>query len=480
MIYMVNLCDIIYNTNFIQVLVGISTGIVTIYIPFALILFQNWHNEERLNKLLALDGTIKPKSTAIGLMLLFLPLILILDDNLITKVIFILFWSCGLYLSIKGMFRIFEWIKNDRHKTVLAFLRVAKFNDDIVTSLRTIWSNKDLSDNILGEYFKVFKIRFEELYLSQDKNNIKLSITMISDLRTLTEKRPAYMTTFDGDIFESLLKWHSETWQGTSKTDNTPEDVNRTANLWQIYQESMNQIKIVIDGTLKSTFSYSMFKKVEQHIEINKNNIEYINTFYHMILREFFDKVETSKESYDIWQHYFPQNLKYIYSLENSDSNNIIFAVFLEWFRQKITDKETTEDEEKSFNVDKVAKGVFPDIDTRSFLIFLEYLMRPYGDNRTKQFLDRRKSFGLIDFTSYSYSGEEKSDAEVFEALNNLSNDRFQKTMLILRRHFRGHPNNISTVRSALEDLKLPEFEAEKYKYERDKLVKIFDAFLVD
>lgn len=458
------------NKDLLNSLIAISTGVATIYIPLALVLFQNWHEEVKLNKLLALDGTIKPFQVGSGFVLLFLPLLTFAINSKDIKFFSLLVWFLGLFLAISGMVRIYNWIRNDRHSELQNFLSNSKWNEEYVSAIRIIWDIKDLSDDEQKKYFIITKNKFAELFKLRKTKNLQ---TIMYDLRKLTEHtRKEYFLTSDDDIFDFLIYWNYIFYNEEVAIDENGKQKIINTDYWGINHEVENQIKIVIERTLKGSFTYSLFKKIENFLISKKSDARYMQYVIPMLLRQFFEKINKSPDSRDIADHYYPQILKY--NPEDREISNIIFSFYLRWFVDMLNN---TEDKNEDFNLDKITNIIFPNIDIKSFTGFVEFIASPYGEDRILDFLNRKKSFGLLDFNFISWSGGEISDEEVNKMLTNKIESKFKNTIFILKTFFT-NPKIKKEVEDNLARLSEERYSNKKFLHEREMLKKVFLGYL--
>jgi hypothetical protein len=135
---------------------------------------------------------------------------------------------------------------------------------------------------------------------------------------------------------------------------------------------------------------------LESHAEAKRKDRPYLQHVLAVFDKKFFEKMRSSREENDVWDHYFPKNWKVTRNnLGNPEAivSSIILEHFLRWAQDRIVNSKG----EPDLELDSVSSNLFPEAEPMTWSMILTYLLSPYYDpsSRIKSVLERPRIFGL-------------------------------------------------------------------------------------
>lgn len=155
---------------------------------------------------------------------------------------------------------------------------------------------------------------------------------------------------------------------------------------------------------------FLFFDRLEKHVDLHEDQsrIATENTHWYIdslpIYEVFFDNISKSPEKNTIWEHHFPEN--WLVKSDTIDERRIAqkwFEYFIEWSNDEMRKSDFNKD------LEEVSRGLFPEVDPRSWSVILTFLVRSSGDSRVKSLLKDERNFG---FGSRIMSTSEQNEAK--------------------------------------------------------------------
>lgn len=277
--------------------------------------------------------------------------------------------------------------------------------------------------------------------------NLKITSKLLNDFSNFVDNRSTLFLVILQEVFPKILEWHFAIW----KKEYTLLSQKDKLDEWGNYNEILRAIDTILqkieERTLKEGHSFSFFKKFKEHAENYKKEFidgnenrkyHYIESLMGIFYQTFFEKIHSSPERHDIWEHYFPVEWK-ITKDKLEDKNNIIVAVslnnFLQWAQNRI---QRSNEKEIDLNLDEVASGLFPSVEPILWAKILSLLMRPWTDNnRMKALVEQGTNFGFASRIIVGFfESTEKSSEQLHEHMKSQEDATLQLTLLLFKHEF--------------------------------------------
>jgi len=374
-------------------------ALLTIYIPIGIYIFSG--NNSVLDKKIIVKHVVRGEIMFLGVVLIFLPLFfLTLDSSILIKIIIYILIFSGFVLLTWRLLSCYKWIIKDNKQDIrLEFISKKDLDKPtLFESWKHVWNIEDLNIKEESDFFNKF-IKVIDSYLPKNTiTDLDVVLKLLDYFNSNIEKRNLSYIMNNEDNFKIILEWHMLVWE-RSYHYLTLEEV--VSNLWFKYSEVLRIINSIINKLTKkilfNSFSYFFFQTLEDHItkykelEKIKKNKRYLYLENFNILTILFENIENSSSPYVIWD-YFPTQWKVTKNnYNNNQFTKIVFDRYLSWAKERIYEnKENIYDKE----LDNTTYNLFPEVDPSVFSDIIFFLIKPWSNNRIKDFLETDKFFG--------------------------------------------------------------------------------------
>jgi len=471
---------------------NIGLAFVAILIPIAMTIFRD-KDFSTLDTYVILDWVVSGKKLFASLgMILFIPFLWYISNNVFINSIGLLLWLFGIYIILRILGDCYKWIKGHKMNLRFNYLEALKNIQDMEESWHSVWQTKNINIQNEREFFKIFSTAIDQLLKLTEKNkNIKPISKLLSDFYNFINNRSIAFLVIAEDTFPKILKWHFEIWQKyelSNKKDKLGEWSNYR-EISKIFNDIFNDIE---ERSLKERMSYSFFEHFKNHVKdckkilvkgTNKKDYykSYIRSLFTIFCQVFFENVEKSSEKHDIWEFYFPEEWKITKdNLENKENiiSKILLKGFLQWAQVRILQVK----EDFDWDLDEVSSNLFPKVDPVSWARVLIFIFSPYGDNRMKSIIERLWNFGSIGrvrmFSGDIANSKEESRRKMKEAMQLAEKaeikNTFELACLLFKEHF--SKENLEKYVKSLQELKYKEDSEKENK--RIELLNTFNEML--
>ncbi|MES2668357.1 MAG: hypothetical protein V4644_01540 [Patescibacteria group bacterium] len=386
------------------VMLNVGLALVTIFIPVAIFLFQETRNE--LDRMVMLKYVIQLKKLFCGLCLVFLPLFLWMFELLRWPLLAC--FIAGVWLIVSVLFASYQWLrtldtsntfdeKNYRNRLRNVYLSSARDWEEKETIWNLTWKKEANIEAVLDERNLVQKFS-ANLNALLDAGKADIYARFLGTFDTNIGKRIMYDWPTFGSLFEAALNWYWRLYEKGHPTDGEED------RLYEAEFATSSVLQKLVVSALEKGPAFVLFDDLKKHV-VDKP-IEYMEQLLVQVVCRFvFDGSESSRESFDIWNHYFPQEWKITKASLNNEANlipRVWFNQFFEWAQRRIWNQE-----KKDFDraLDEVAKELFPELEPSWWAYILIFLFSPWGDgDRMGSLVRTRKTFGFgsrISISSY-------------------------------------------------------------------------------
>jgi hypothetical protein len=379
------------------ILVGIVVAYLTILVSVAIAIFSEKKEFEQLDRNVILDHIVKAKGLIFYLGLTFFPLLFWNASLSYVKLLEILIWAIGLGFITNVLFRSYHWMKGNKFPLRLSYLRDLRNHQDLEEAWRSVWETENINYQNEHEFFKAFKLAVDRSLQGANVNLVTAGKLLGDFSMFLHNRSDSFLLRNEVLCYALILNYNA--WVKESryleKEDKQEE--------WALYSE-LSRITNSIIGTIEAKAlsgrcAFSFFKEMQSHINEHKAQIESSQYYAEALLRPFYqiflDQIYTSPDRHNIWNHYFPSELKVTKSnLENVAVlvSNISLNSYIDWASTRIWDST----ENKDFALDDVSKNLFPEVDPIIWARLLIFVFSPYGENRLRSVVERPWSFGFF------------------------------------------------------------------------------------
>lgn len=385
-------------------------GIVTVLVSFGIGIFVHYLGEgrEKSNNLdlhIALDYVWLFKYfLGILALSLLIPLLLSINIVIIRVIIFIL-WAITLVALFWLVVRLYNWVKGDKDNFKLAYLRdFPKSPRDQIMAWQDYWATNPSINSRFKEkdFFIVFAQQIN--LILNEKEDWELLPKLLETFGSNIQNRNKIFILIFKEFFPEILEWHLLLWRKTyirfTKNHNTSDQVNERS-IFEAEHLIDQIIKYITNEALlgKTGNSFSYFEFLKNHVDKYENEKivgeQHIYTYIDSlpIYYDILNKIPSSQEAFDIWNHYFPETWKInLQNIENHLIARMWWKIFIEWARERIWSGKKGWDQD----LEEISRELFPTVDPMIWAKILTLILRPWSGSRIKMAVESEQNFGMI------------------------------------------------------------------------------------
>jgi hypothetical protein len=453
------ICQIIISENTSQVLLNTSIALLTIFIPVAISLFETNRDSEfsSLDRAVILDHLVNGKRILWELGLLFIPVFFWSVESFTIRTIVFIMWSLGVYFAITKLKTVYSWIRGNRFHYRFEYLTGSHINKESEDLWRSVWQSKDINTQNENIFFGIFKDKINATFLKDDIFEVQVVLKLIQDFEILINKRDIVFLTAKDDVFSELLKWNYLAWERDFSNMGNQDDISKYMAYSTLYRV-LNQIfKKILERSLEGHFPYGFFTLIEEHLKSHKENkiiknnkdFYYIGSFLSTFYSSFFDLISSSKQSYDIWEHYFPKFLKIDEETLKDSFAKLTLQYYIPWAIERIRG---VKEKEYDSDLEDVTREIFPNTDPIFWSIMMTLLMRSWGESgRMKSLIETPRKLGFVG-RIFSWSGSIGEEPDTTAMLNVQQEQQVAYSINLLCKVF-PHEFSLKTVKEYISEL---------------------------
>ena len=467
---------------------NIGLAFVAILIPIAMAIFRD-KDFGTLDTYVILDWVVNGKKLLASLgMILFIPFLWYITNNVFINSFGLLLWLFGIYIILKILGNCYKWIKGHKMNLRFNYLKAIKDTQDMEESWHSVWQTKNVNIQNEREFFKIFSTAIDQL-LKSTKKNLKTISKLLNDFYNFINNRSLAFLVIPEDAFPKILKWHFEIWQKKYELSGKKDKLGERSNYSEISRILNGIFNNIEERSLKERMAYSFFEHFKKYVkdckkvslkDANKQDYyrRYISFLFTIFCRVFFENIEKSPEKRDIWEFCFPEEWK-ITKNNLESKENIISKIslnkFLQWAQVRIL--QAKEDFDR--DLDEVSSNLFSEIEPTLWAILLIFI---FSDNRLKSVIERSRNFGFIGrvriFSGDIANSKEESRRKMDEAMQLAEEaemkNTFELACLLFKEQF--SKENLEKYIKSLQELKYKEDSEKENK--RLELLNTFNEML--
>lgn len=396
-----------------QLMQGAGVAVLTLLISFAIGIFIHHLDDGRKRKNfldlhVALDYVWMFKRSVIGLLVLVLSPFLMSVESLSFKSLIFIIWAMALGYLIWIVFRLYGWVKGDKDDFRKKYLSdFPKTPRDQIVAWGDLWSSEEGKEDRFREkdFFVIFSQEVDKLFGSDKKEDWTTLLHLLGGFVDRIKNRNKTFLLVFPEFFPKVLNWHLLVWEKQysqyAKDKSAPTLGEREPHLFEIDQVVDQIIGFINNEALvgSSSNAYSYFETLKKHIgkyedkfiQGEKHTYRYIEHI--PIYADCLNLIPKSQESYDIWNHYFPESWKItIENLKKNKISNVWYARFLDWSQSRIWRGDT--DKKWDQEMEELSKELFPSTDPITWAKIYTFVLRPWSESRIKQTIEKGVNFG--------------------------------------------------------------------------------------
>ncbi len=445
---------------------NIILGVLAIFIPFAIVFLTDILNSKQVKrsefeKMILSDevlGTKKVFWLSIG-GIVFFAFFSGVDTSSSAKIVSIIGAIVLVILFWNPFKKILRFSEGYRPEFEIPFLKKLKFSkifffnnkiksEKIFRSWNSFWSDKSEIDE--RDFTKVFISHIDD---SIKYKKFDLSVSLAQIYTKNIDNRDSFSIEYE--ILPKILEWNQILWSNHQLWLKAYDNEKKIQNFFsqkyfptfsdltlKIYKKlnSKNErywnwhyfggdfFQIVTKKLLSSPQgSYQLFTALKEHISESEKKLDtiadsdekkkywrYITDLFSSFCNTFFNEINNSPSSYDIWDHDFPPEWKISISNKENRISHIMLYEFLNWSRDRIFKKGNGDEFDKSLT--EVINGIFPNIHGSLFTAFLML----FFSHEVKYSLEREPNFYILGPSVSWSSSINESKAETNKQIANI------------------------------------------------------------
>ncbi len=411
---------------------NVGLGLLSIFIPIAIFIFDRKDDQpfKRLDKSVVLDYIIRAPSLLWKIALIFLPLLFWDASTVYVKLAISILWLVGVSLVVEALMNAYTWIRKERFKYRLGYLKEVYFSNELEELWRSVWESIDINSRNEESFFEIFSGHVKALLEKKGLIDLILLSKLLNDFQLFVKQRSYVFLTWPKGVFEKTLEWHYIAWEKAC-IERDPE--SKKLHLRTEYYDILEIIDMMIysigDKTLKGDKNSSFFISIHKHASKYKDKEIKRHTYPESLIQTFFSLLlsnsETSKNNYDSWKN-FPTDWLITYESLDSEQQPIIKVIF-ETYRTWLQNRLMSQPSGKlDFILENVSKELFPNADPFFLATIMTLCHRTwYGESRIKALIDVDRSFGLFGKIT---TGVVKSEKDIADVVNDRRNNDLDST----------------------------------------------------
>lgn len=419
-----------------QLMQGAGVAVLTLLISFAIGIFIHHLDDGRRRKNfldlhVALDYVWMFKRSVAFLLVVVLSPFLMSVESLFVKSLVFIVWSISLGFLIWIIFRLYGWVKGDKDDYRREYLSdFPKTPRDQIVAWGDLWASDEGTDDRFREkdFFVPFAAEIDRLFKSENKEDWTTLLHLLGGFVDRIKKRNKIFLLVFPEFFPKVLGWHLIIWEKQYSQYAKDKDPDASSSvehhLFEVGQVVDQMIQFVTHEALVGNTgnAYSYFKTLEEHIKkyedksIQGNEHLYLYVEHIPIYSDCLDFIPNSQDSYNIWNHYFPESWKItISNLKTNKISNIWYARFLDWSRSRIWKDENNEDWDKE--MEELSRELFPNVDPITWAKIYTFVMRPWSQSRIQQTIEKGVKFGYAGRVISGWGDDFESNfSKIYEA----------------------------------------------------------------
>lgn len=459
-----------------QLMQGAGVAVLTLLISFAIGIFiHHLGDGERKNNFLdlhiALDYVWRFKQSVVLLLVVVItPFFMGVDSTTIQVIAFAL-WAIALAGLIFILLRLYAWVKGDKDDFRREYLsNFPKSPTDKIVTWSDFWSTDWNAQRRFTEpeFFVPFSREIDTLFRSEKKEDWQTLQKLLDGFVSKIENRNKVFLLVFPEFFPKVLEWHYLLWKkqySEFAKDRQQTNVRIESHVFEVDQLVDSVIKFVTKEALvgKSGNAFSYFKTLETHVDKYQSELivgdkhTYLYVEQLPIYEDCFSLVPKSQESYNIWEHYFPESWKItISNLEKNKISAVWYHRFLNWSQSRISGEKKEWDKD----LEQISRELFPSVDPITWAKIYTFVIRPWSDSRVKSVIETGVNFGYAGRVISGWGDDFESNiSKIYESELEAT---FDLAMYLFGNRIFTN-NNLTNWLSELEQLDYPE-DSDEYK----------------
>jgi len=451
------------SSNTLNLMQIIGLAVIAIIIPMAIAVFQKKESFDKLDKYVFLDFIVKSRWFLVYIGMVYIPLFFWDILPSVFRLLETLIWIAGICLIVKTVADSYSWVKGNTSVPRLRYLRRLKNKEEMAVVWGSLWAIKKLDFREEHDFFKIFAIKIDNLLKNAIKNKETLSKMLLDFLGNISNRTTSLISNCSLKIFN----WNAYLWD---KENIVPKNKERKGITYFEVSNPIDRITdLFIERNLTEGMDYALFDVLKKFINEDKKKPQYLDRFFNVFYRVFFENFGILIKESPSWDNYFPKEWKI--TKENIlDANNFLTSKtlnrFLKWAQYRIISPKKDYDQE----LDKATSKLFPEVDPTIFskiLIFVLSLHDP--NNWGKSVISKKWNFGGMRFVDV-FSGDKEGKIDYKKERKNT----FELTLIIFKEIF-----TEKKIKEIIKELKaLNNFQNTGIEHRRDVLLNIFEEIL--
>lgn len=393
-----------------ELMQGAGVAVLTLLVSFAIGIFIHHlgDGEKKGNFLdlhIALDYVWRFKQSVVLLVVVVITPFLMGVNNLVVQMITFLIWAIALIGLIQTLLRLYAWVKGDKDDFRKEYLsNFPKSPTDKIVTWGDFWSTDWNAQKRFTEpdFFVPFSKEIDSLMQSERKDDWQTLKKLLDGFVSKIENRNKVFLLVFPEFLPKILEWHFFLWKkqySEYAKDKIRTNTRIDSHVFEVDQLIDTVIKFVTKEALVggSGNAFSYFKTLETHVDKYQNELiegekhTYLYIEQIPMYEDCFNLIPQSQESYNIWEHYFPESWKVtISNLEKHKISNVWYRRFLDWSQSRLWKENNEWDKE----MEELSKELFPSVDPITWAKIYTFVLRPWSGSRIKSIIERGINFG--------------------------------------------------------------------------------------
>ncbi len=437
----------------------VSMGIITALIPLAIAALNSHDSKEIFKRKVILNSVINQSTLLLSFILLFIPLIFWSEKNVSVNITILILWTIGSIL-VTSIFRSqIRWFSGETKDFIKKYFSKEDSPSNRVADWTDYWQSGN--ESLEEDFFSIFFENIERWNDSSEPEKIKQLPNLVSSIAPVVETLSVYTFSGNQGLLDRLLKTRLLLWESEQKNRYAEKKSTESANQHYGKEKIDGMIKTIFLRSLKENYAYGYLNTFERNlietidIKVHADNgieMSYVDSLIYRFYSTLFENISESSEERDIWSDYFPDLLK-IKSSNLLDERNKINVITLESYfdyAKKRLEQKSTEDH-YDWQLDKVTKGIFPDVHPPLWGFFVELHSSINNPRETiERIIKRGRLTGGYSVSNVTIWGD-VSDEDISKRFQKQEEQALVETKKLFEHFFFGYASSVKYLNLCLE-----------------------------
>ena len=299
--------------NFASILGIISSILITVLIPVAVVVVNQEIDLRALDRNVILDHVLRGPRALTYLAMITIPIIVWgTSSHLAIKMLTLAVWITGICLTAGIMVRVYRWMKHDKSDARFQYLKDVSDSGDMEKSWEALWKFTGTSTDHELKFFGLFRDTIDSLMNRGNDDGITTVSTLLNDFHSFFKNRSfRFKAVMIVGFFQDIMGWHYVSWEKSTQSSGDIHKWNAHTQIVDVLQSIFVDLeKFSLSSMMSKAFFGGLKDHIDKHLSDNQKVKRNGQVYEKSIIASFFlglvGHVESHKDYHGDWKHHFP------------------------------------------------------------------------------------------------------------------------------------------------------------------------------